>query len=242
MRRPVPLVCSILLMLPLCATPSPAGPGSADHAFQFRFGGFFPEGGGELWDENESVFTQDASDFNDFVFGFSYVTGINNHLEVGFNTDFYEGNDVSSYRNFVDSGGFSIFHDTELEIIPLSLDIRLLPGGRYRMRAQGRRVLQPVYYVGGGIGMTLWEYREIGDFIDFDDPLQPILFGDFQDSDVAFQVHVMTGVELPLNRGFSVLFEGRYSWADDELSDDFVGLGKIELGGPSFFGGFGWRF
>lgn len=242
MRRPIQLLLPTLLLLPLCATPSAAGPGPSDHAFQLRFGAFLPEGGGEVWDGNESAFTQDISDFNDFVFGVTYLTGLGNHLEVGFNADFYDGADFSSYRDFVDSGGFPIFHDTELELVPLTLDVRVLPGGRYRMRAHGRRVLKPVVYFGGGLGMTLWEYREIGDFIDFDDPLQPIFFGDFQDSDVAFETHVLAGVELPVSRGVNVLFEGRYAWSDDELKDDFAGLGKIELGGPSFFGGVSWRF
>ena len=81
-----------------------------------------------------------------------------------------------------------------------------------------------------------------GDFIDFDDPMQPIFYGDFQDSGTAFETHVLAGIELPAGRGFNILFEGRYAWVDDELSDDFAGLGKIELGGASFFGGFGWRF
>jgi hypothetical protein len=242
MRRPVPLICSILLFIPLCATPSSAGPGAADSGFQLRFGGFFPEGGGDLWDENEFVFTQDVSDFDDFVLGFSYVTGMGNYMEVGFNADFYDGEDFSSYRDYVDSEGFPIYHDTELELVPLTLDVRFLPGGRYRVRPQGRQVLKPVLYFGGGLGVTLWEYREIGDFIDFDDPMQSIFYGDFQDSGTAFETHVLAGIELPAGRGFNILFEGRYAWVDDELGDDFAGLGKIELGGYSFFGGFGWRF
>jgi hypothetical protein len=38
------------------------------------------------------------------------------------------------------------------------------------------------------------------------------------------------------------MFEGRYSWSDDNLSRDFAGFGDIELGGASVFVGGAFRF
>lgn len=217
-------------------------PGPNLQALQLRFGGFFPEGGGEFWEENEDVFTLDVSDFDGFVLGFGYVHLVHNHLEVGVNVDFYDESVHSEYRDFIDEFGFPIFHETHLELIPITADVRFLPFGRYRIRGGGRQVLKPAFYVGGGLGLTLWEYEEVGDFLDFGDDPVAIFFGQFQDSGTAFEVHGLAGVEFPLGRRTNLLFEGRVSAAADELSGDFAGLGDIELGGTSLYAGFSFRF
>lgn len=213
------------------------GPGPSDRAFQFRLGGFFPAGDGALWSDNEEVFTLDVSDFDDLALGFSYVASISNYMELGFNVDFYDSTVLSGYRDYVDEDGFLILHDTTLETLPLTADLRLLPLGRYRNRPGGRAVRQPVPYVGGGIGMTLWEYEEVGDFIDFGDPAMPVFFDRFVDDGVAFEAHVLAGIELPLSPNVNFLLEGRYAWADDTTA-----LGEIDLGGFSGYGGLSFRF
>ena len=211
-------------------------------AFQLRFGAFFLEGGGELWDTNEELFTLEASDFDDFIFGLSWVHSFHNHFELGVNLDFYEETVLSHYRDFVDQRGFRIFHDTSLDLAPLSVDVRFLPGGRHRIRAKGRRILKPVFYVGGGIGTVFWEYEEVGDFLDFTEDPPEIFPARFQDDGNAFEIHALAGVELPFGRASSFLLEARYSKADDDLDDDFAGLGEIELGGTAVYGGLSFRF
>lgn len=237
---------ALLLSIAAVASPAEAGAGhrgrGPDGSFQVRMGGFFPEGGGDFWDETESAFTLDASDLNDFAFGLTVTRGISDVVEIGLNADFYDATSISAYRDFVDGAGFPILHDTTLETLPLTLDVRLLAGGRYRQRGGGRQVLRPVFYLGGGFGVTFWQYEEVGDFIDFADPQMAVFPGFFEDNGAAFETHVLAGFELPLNPSFNVLLEGRYSWADDELGGDFGGLGKIELGGPSVFVGGAWRF
>ena len=224
------------------AAPSLAQSGHARQSFQTRFGWFFLEGGGDLWNSNEEVFTLAPSDFDDFRFGVSYVGSLTNHFEVGLNLDFYEERARSAYRDFVDQGGFPILHDTIVETTPLTLDLRWLINGRYRQRGQGRNVVQPVFYIGAGAGVNFWEYEEIGDFLDFgfDPPL--IVFGDFREDGEALTVHVLGGVELPVSPYFNVVLEARHSWSDDRLKGDFGGLGRIELGGTSAFVGAAFRF
>ena len=41
---------------------------------------------------------------------------------------------------------------------------------------------------------------------------------------------------------FSVLTEARWQSADDELSDDFQGLGRLDLSGWDVRAGMTWRF
>jgi len=221
-----------------------AGPRSRQHsAAQIRVGGFFLEGGGEFWDESESVFTLRTEDFDGGVLGLSFVSSINNNLEVGVNADFFEESVPSAYSGFVDTAGFPIVHTARLQTTPLTVDVRLLPTGRHRIRGpRGHLVSKPVMYVGAGAGVNLWEYEEIGDFLDFGFDPAVIFFDRFRDRGAALEVHALGGVEFPIGPSFNLLFEGRYSWSDDTLSDDFAGLGRIELGGASAFAGASFHF
>lgn len=243
--KPNALIVGVsVLLLSAFATVSHAGPrpGRPDNSFQVRIGEFMPEGGGDLWADDAETFTLSVSDFDDLTVGFSFVTPFSDNLELGVNADFYDHRVLSSYIDYFDELGFPIFHDTELEIIPLTLDLRLLPGGRYRVRHDGRPALKPVPYVGAGLGVNFWSYEEYGDFIDFSDPALPIESWWFKDRGTAFETHVLAGVEMPLSPAFNLLLEGRYSWSDDTLGADFAGFGDIELSGLQISVGGSFRF
>jgi hypothetical protein len=227
------------LGLTLCgATSVAAYPPAPANAAQVRVGGFVPSGGGELWESNEAIFTLDATDMADWALGFSFLQGVSNHADVAFNVDFYDGSALSDYR--IDHPGSPILHDTRLSLVPVTVELRVLPGGRYRLGdRQGRSASpRPVLYLGAGLGASWWEYEESGEFLDGAE----IFSGHFVDSGVAFEAHVLAGLEMPVSPFTSLLLEGRYSFADDELEDDFAGLGKIELGGASGFAGLSFRF
>lgn len=234
----------ILAALLFTGVALPASAGEPDHAFQLRFGGFFPSGDESLWAENEEVFTLRASEFRDPIWGMSVISSMTDHAEIGFGIDFYRATVRSGYRDYVDADGFAILHDTELRMVPLTVDFRFLPAGRYDYRGRGGRfrVQRPVFYLGGGVGANLFEYSEFGDFIDFSDPDLPVIFGDYQDDGVAFQLHALAGVELPFGRVWSLVLEGRYSWAEKTLDQDFAGLGTLDLGGLSLTAAGSWRF
>lgn len=213
------------------------GPGPSENAFQVRLGGFFLDGGGQVWDDNEDIFTLDTSDFNDGILGLSFVKSVNNNFEIGFNADFYDSTVRSAYRDYTDQDGFSILHDTRLAFVPLTVDVRFLPVGRYRMRPQGRRVQKPVVYIGAGLGVVPWKYEETGDFVDFSDIALPVFSDRFVDDGTAFETHVVGGVELPLTPTVNLLFEGRHSWIDDNID-----LGRLTMDGTSVYVGAAFRF
>lgn len=219
------------------------GPSSyPENSFQFRLGGFFPQGSGQVWDDNERVFTLDRSDFNDGVLGFSYVAPINNHFEIGFNLDYYDATVRSAERDFLDEDGFPILHDTRLRLLPATVDFRLLPAGRYGVRGSRgqRRVIHPVPYLGAGGGFEFWRYEEVGDFVD-PDTLE-IFFDRGVDSGTTMEAHAVAGLELPVGPAWSILLEGRYSWASVTLGGSLSGLGDLELDGASAYVGAAFHF
>jgi len=220
-----------------------AAQGGDDGALQFRVGAFFPSGGGEFFDENERIFTFDPSDLDGGAVGFTYLQPLSRRLELGWNLDYSEGSDTTAYRgDLMDEEGFPILHDTRLRRFPVSVDLRFLPGGRVAVRGSHGQYAarRPVPYLGAGLGANFWRYEEVGDFVDFG---SDETFTDrFVDEGVAAETHVMAGLELPMGPTWSLTFEGRYSWSDDELSDDFEGLGEIVMDGGSAFVGATLRF
>lgn len=234
----VALSAAFLIFAPAAA--APAGDGGA---LQFRIGAFYPSGSSEFWDVNESVFTLDKSDFNDVIGGVSWLTPLNNFLEIGFNADFYDATARSAYIDFVDQDGFPILHDTRLRAMPLTVDLRVHPAGRHAQRGRSGRLLvrRPSFYVGAGAGMNVWEYEEVGDFVASD---LSVVFDRLKDSGVDFEGHVLAGIELPVSPAWGVNFEGRYSWSEVTPGGRFADLdqGKLDLGGASGFVGATLRF
>lgn len=245
MRRSRLLALGLLLLL-APALPARAQSGGSQESMKFRFGAFFPQGSSEFWDVNEQVFTIDSSDFDDFMFGASYVTALSNHMELGFNADFYDAGVRSAYRNFVDQNNNPILHDTWLRLAPFTMDVRFLPGGRYAVRGEhgDRRVLKPVFYLGVGAGVNYWRYEEAGDFVGGPITNLTIAYDRLTDDGFAPEAHALAGVEFPVGPAWSFGFEGRYSWSEATPGGQFSSLdqGKLDLSGVAVFGGFSVQF
>ena len=221
-----------------------AAPPGSDGAFNLRLGGFFPSGDSDFWEANEAAFTLDHSDFNGAMFGVGYTASVNNYFEVGFGADFYWESVRAADRNFNDQFGNPILHDTRLGIYPFTVDFKVLPGGRYAIRGSENRpryVRRPVPYLGGGIGMTYWQYEEEGDFVASD---LSIVYDRIKDSGFEFERHVMAGIEFPLSPSWNLTLEGRYSWAEATPGGALavVNPGKLDLGGAGVFVGGSLRF
>ena len=213
------------------------------NAFTFRLGGFSPSGDSDFWQANETAFTLEVSDFTGAIGGVGYSMSINNYLEFDANMDFYSAGDQSADSTYVDLDGYPILHDTTLWIYPLTAGIRVLPAGRYARRGAGgkRLVRRPVPYIGAGIGLSLWQYEEEGDFVATD---LTIVYDRLTDSGTAFETHVYAGVEFPVSPEWYVTLEVRRSWAEASMGGDFesVNPGTLDLGGTAIYVGGRVRF
>jgi opacity protein-like surface antigen len=241
----------------LSAGTAAAAPPGQGGAFNFRFGGFFPTGNGDFWSTNENKFTLDHSDLDGIMGGVGYSSAINNYLDFDVNADFYAAASTSANRWITDSSGFPILHDTRLAIFPLTVGLRVMPGGRYARRgAEGKHyVRRPVPYLGAGIGGAYWQYEEEGDFV-YNDPSVPegqsIYYDRNRDTGFAFEYYAAVGIEFPVAPTWNITFEARRSWADATVSGFFPSLqsnpplpgsgNTLDLGGYSVFIGGSLRF
>jgi hypothetical protein len=169
---------------------------------------------------------------------------VSNHLEFGFNIDYYDATVRSSYRDFVDQFNNPILHDTSLRLMPITIDLRLLPGGRYGYRGEfgDRPVRKPVVWLGVGGGGNFWEYEEVGDFVGGVVPT--VFFDRIVDDGIAGEAHAMIGFEIPAGPNWAWTAEARYSWSETDLEGGFeeLELGKMDLSGASLHVGMSFQF
>lgn len=192
---------------------------------------FEPHGDSRYWDDVFADFTGSTSDFADGVFGVDYLWRTSPTAGVLFGTSFYEGNATQAYRDYVDELGRDISHATTLD----EWDITLAWVSRL-----GRGSVVP--YVGLGGGLVQWRLEEEGDFIDFSDPDLPVYLTRYRADGWAWEALALVGLDFRVGYNWSAFVEARYRWADDELTDDFAGLGTIDLGGGQLAAGLSWNF
>jgi opacity protein-like surface antigen len=211
---------------------SSAEAGSLD----LRGGAFFPRAESNLFYDDAELYLRDGrplerSDWNNAIGGFQYNQELGPLVELGFSVDFFQRTLQTSYRDFVTSTDREIYQTLQLNMVPVGVQVRLGPTRRGQ--------ISPYLAVGGDL--VYYEYEEWGDFVDFDDPANPIIPDSFISQGVAPGFHVAGGVRVPVGDDFAITAEGRYQWAEDDMGDDFRG-NRIDLTGASVTVGLNIRF
>jgi hypothetical protein len=212
-----------------------ARPALAQQTVNFTLGYFDPQDdgsrtSGDVLDANQRFLLFDIGEFGGASVGGEWLVGLGNFFEAGAGIS-YTGQSVPSvYRDFIDPDGTEIDQDLELRLVPMAFTIRLLPFGQ-------RSPLQP--YVGAGLGIINWRYRETGEFIDFNAGRE--IFEDtFEESGSSTGPIFVGGVRFAGQR-ITAGGEVRFHDAEGDLPSDFAGP-KIDLGGWTYNFTVGVRF
>jgi len=189
---------------------------------ELRMGASFPSAKSDLFRDTQELFGTEQSDWIGFTGGIEFDASLSKHIELAVAVDGYGRRLETSYVDFVRPNGGEIFQTLKLDNIPLSLSVRLLANN-------SRGSISPYVLFGGNA--YFWQYREEGDFIDFQDPGLDISYDSFESDGVAFGLHVGAGVRVPLGDDFSLTAEGRYHFADEVDMDDDFNRNRIDLSG-----------
>jgi len=227
--------------LGLCAAPAAAQvppPPSyhyvlPENAIRFRLGLFMPQAEGDYFDSVFTDFTGSSDDFEDWTFGIDYTHSLVPMLDIIAGGSYYESSQSQEYRDFVDSDGLPIVHDTSLQISNFDVGLRVKLAPEH---------LPVVPYVGGGGSLVTYRLIEHGDFISFNPPAPTIFFDHFEAEGVGFGYFLLAGLDINFNQYFGMFVEGRWRDAKDDLADDFSDFGEIDLSGTEVTGGLIWRF
>jgi opacity protein-like surface antigen len=189
------------------------GPASA-HAssVELRLGGFVPRADSRLFLDDEDLFGTKKSDWSGPLGGLEFSLGTGRNTELGFHIDGYGRSLDTHYRRRRRESGGEIFQTLELNTVPVGMTFRYVAGRRHsRFRP----------YVGVGVDIVPWEYKETGSFIDFD--TDEIINNDqFIANGAAPGAHGVVGLRFAITPDIFLTAEGKYLVTRTvEMKDDF---------------------
>lgn len=149
----------------------------------------------------------------------------------------------SEFRDWVGYDDLPIEQTTSLRRVPLTVGLKayLTPRGH----SIGQFAWIPAryaVYVGAGAGTMWYQFRQHGEFVDFDTPTYDIFASTFESSRWTTTGHALAGVDYSLSPRLALTAEGRYILAKADMSSDFVGFDPIDLSGFSATIGLSVRF
>jgi outer membrane protein W len=219
-----------------------ASTASAQQSVNLFVGGFIPEGNqltslnltGRSSDDvllNNATFLDfDFYEFRGATVGGEWLVGVGDKFDVGLGLGFYSKTAPAAYTDFTNSDGSDIVQDLNLRIVPFTATVRFLPLGHHD-------AFQP--YIGGGVGVYYWRYRESGQFLATD---QTIFSGTFSGSGSATGPVILGGIRVPVG-SVEPGFEVRWQSGHGNLPADqgFAGS-RIDLGGVNYLFTLNFRF
>lgn len=214
---------------------------------------FMASAGSDIYDFVTEHLTIDKSDFNTASFSTDVSIYAMPQLDIVGGFEFANSEIPSQYRGYSETVGGSsvtipIQQTTELKQIHITASARfgLLPRGRQVSRlAWIPRTFVP--YVGAGGGVTRYEFRQAGDFVDFatENPAAgtfSIFTDTFRSEGWSPQVHAFGGADILVFKRLYFTVEGRYTWVNAELDQDFIDFQPMDLGGFRFGAGINFVF
>lgn len=177
-------------------------------------------GEGDYWPDKETEFTKTADDFQDLAYGVDLQQIFNGYLSLMFSLGYYSTEEQQAYIGFTDRRGNPITHLTRLERAELTAGLLVHPLGRDGLVAP---------YLGGGFSGYLWRLRERGDFLNFTTTPPSTVFQELNDEREATGHYWLVGVEVPIFRHLAAFAEVRWEIVEQELGDDFLGFGDLDL-------------
>lgn len=168
--------------------------------------------------------------FSGPAFGLDVAVAVAPRVEVVVGLDFSQRAVESEYRDFVDNNRLPISQRTELRGVNLggSLRVALTERGRQVGRfAWVPRTVVPYLGVGGGV--TWFELKQLGDFVDFQD--LSVFTDAFEATGWTPSAQVFGGTDVALHRRLLLTFDARYQWVSGELGSDWIGFEPLDLSG-----------
>lgn len=200
-----------------------------------------PSENSDLFDFVQDQLTVEQGDFSGPSFAVDLGYALNPRIDIVGGFDVAKQSVNSEYRRFVDNNELPIQQQSTLRQNSFTGTMRfaLVPRGR----SVGRYAWIPARiqpYVGAGGGIVFWEFKQVGDFVDFQDFE---VFADmFESSGASLSGHLLGGVDVQIYKRLFLTTEGRYVWAEGELNNEFVGFEPLDLSGFRLSAGINFVF
>ena len=222
-------------------------------SFGIRGNWLIPSAGSDIFDFVTEHLSIEKSDFNTATFSMDTAFWLTQHLDIVAGFDMANQDIESQYRGYSEtvrgtSTTIPIQQTTRLEQMHFTGSARfaVLPRGRQISRlAWIPRSVVP--YVGVGGGVTRYEFRQYGDFVDFatENPAAgtfTIFTDSFRSEGWAPSAHAFGGADIQVYKRLYLSLEGRFTWVHADLGRDFIDFEPMDLGGFRFGAGVNFVF
>jgi len=216
--------------------------GAPSGSFSIRGGYSGANAGSDVFSFVTNELTLRRGDFGSFSIGGDVSVAISNRFDIVLSADAGSMTRKSEFREWQDNSGNPIEQQTGFsrQTFALSGKYYLRPSGR----TLGRFAWVPAPYapwLSAGLGRTLYNFHQTGDFIDFD--RNNSVFGDsFKSSTWATTLQVGGGVDWNLTQRFALTTQAKYLFGKADLTYDYAGFDPIDLSGLGISAGLTVRF
>src|SRR5262249_24737700 len=150
-----------------------------------RLGAFFPRANtgkvNDLFADDFKLYTVSKSDWYGFSGGAQFNARLARNLEIGFGVDGYGRTLNTEYRDYERDSRPPIRQSLKLDVVPISVELRLTPTSRHARVAP---------FIGVGGDLIYWKYEEFGEFVKFSDPKLSVIEDSFVSEGVNPAFHV----------------------------------------------------
>jgi hypothetical protein len=204
--------------------------GRPDGFLGIRAGWVMNRAGSDWYDFVTDQLTIDSGAFNAPSFGLDVAIPVARRVDALVTFDFSQATIDSEYRRFVDNNRLPINQQTRLRGANIAGNVKV--SLTERGRDVGRLAWVPnavVPYVGAGGGVSWYQLRQVGDFVDFVDLS---VFPDvFESSGWTPSAQAFGGVEIRLHRRLFLTVDARYLWAEGTLGSQWIDFDPLDLAG-----------
>ena len=205
-----------------------------------RIGYSFPAVGSDLFDFTREQFTLEGSDFRSPYVGGEIAVRVAQRADVVVDFGWARSKHFSEYRDWEDTDDLPIEQETTFKRISMTL------GTKYYLTPRGRAVGQFAWipnrvtpFVGAGVGVMWHEFRQVGDFIDFD--TLDVFTDRLQTLGASPIVDVRLGANFSISRRVFLVGEARYDFGSGSTGQDYVSFADTDLSGFKFVFGVSFR-
>ena len=176
--------------------------------------------------------TLGSRSFDSFNLGVDLNFALSPRLDLTGTVDLWSRSNTSEYREWEENGK-PITHESALNRVGLA------GGFRYNLAPRGRQISSLAFipaktlpYVGVTAGTLWYNFRQEGDFVEvLNDSTGDIFTDQLESSDFSFMGQAFAGVERRLNARWSLVGETRFTKSTAKFTEDYAGLGDLQLSG-----------
>lgn len=215
--------------------------GAPTGTFTLEGGWAVAAAGSDLFSFTTNQLTLRRRDFSSPTYGADLAFNVRARTQVELSANISEADKGSEFRNFVDNNQQPIEQTTSFRRVPVTIGVKEYLGNPGQ--SIGRLAWIPsrfAPYVGASAGVTWYQFKQSGDFIDFS--TNNVFSDNYQSRGWGPAAQADVGVDYSIGPRYALTTEAKYLWSKGPVSNDYTGFHNVDLSGLATTVGFTVRF